>query len=237
MVRAAALATGILLALVLAGSGAARNGYGNVWVVDTASESTAVAVNGTPVGFASGPSYPPSFSSLGVPRSLQNGPGVFGPTTDLSLEFPSGVFSAQVSIDPGENPITQDLYLFVSLNQATLENLYGVVLATVPLNEGSPLGGKRQVGTAGNDHIRGTNAGETIRGGPGNDTIDARGGNDVVFAGPGRDVVHAGSGNDVVYTHDGSRDVVDCGKGRDVVFADKRDRVAKSCELVRRTRR
>jgi hypothetical protein len=38
----------------------------------------------------------------------------------------------------------------------------------------------------------------------------------------------------VIRARDGQRDEVTCGSGRDRVIADKRDRVRRSCERVRR---
>jgi hypothetical protein len=41
----------------------------------------------------------------------------------------------------------------------------------------------------------------------------------------------------VIQARDRIRDAVRCGGGRDVVYADRADRVARDCEVVRRTRR
>jgi hypothetical protein len=67
--------------------------------------------------------------------------------------------------------------------------------------------GERIFGTAGADRIRGT-------------------------AGP--DVVRSLRGADRVNVRGGGRDRVGCGAGGDVVIADRRDRVARDCERVRR---
>ena len=52
--------------------------------------------------------------------------------------------------------------------------------------------------------------------------------------GSGKDRVSAGAGPDVIYTRDGYRDVIACGLGRDLVIADRKDKVGRDCERVRR---
>jgi Ca2+-binding RTX toxin-like protein len=64
--------------------------------------------------------------------------------------------------------------------------------------------------------------------------IRGRGGNDRITGGGRRDSIDAGSGADGIRTIGGGRDVVSCGRGRDRVVADKRDRVGRDCERVRR---
>lgn len=51
--------------------------------------------------------------------------------------------------------------------------------------------------------------------------------------GPGPDVLRGGPGNDTVLVRDGGRDTVRCGAGRDRVLADRRDVVARDCEIVK----
>jgi Gametolysin peptidase M11 len=51
--------------------------------------------------------------------------------------------------------------------------------------------------------------------------------------GPGRDVLRGGPGNDTLLTRDRSRDAVRCGAGLDLVLADRRDSVARDCEVVK----
>ena len=53
-------------------------------------------------------------------------------------------------------------------------------------------------------------------------------------SGKGKDRVAAGAGPDVIYARDGDRDVIACGLGRDLVIADRKDKVARDCERVRR---
>jgi hypothetical protein len=50
----------------------------------------------------------------------------------------------------------------------------------------------------------------------------------------GKDGVKAGAGADLIVVNGGGRDRVFCGGGKDTVVADRKDRVAKSCEKVRR---
>lgn len=99
-------------------------------------------------------------------------------------------------------------------------------------------------GTDFNDVLRGTPAGEEICGRAGSDTIEGLGGNDRIDGGWGRDRLIGGSGSDLLVggrgddtflARDAYRDVIDCGWGRDRVFVDRRDRVLRGCEVVRRS--
>ncbi len=103
---------------------------------------------------------------------------------------------------------------------------------------------RSKVGTPGNDRLGGTSRRETILGLQGNDRIKAKRGRDCLFGGDGRDVliggpdpdyIEGGAGNDLVLAADGSVDRIRCEGGkRDRVVADRRDRVARDCERVRR---
>jgi Ca2+-binding RTX toxin-like protein len=64
--------------------------------------------------------------------------------------------------------------------------------------------------------------------------IFGRGGNDRLSGGRRPDSIDAGPGADVIRSAGGNADVVSCGSGRDRVVADKRDRVGRDCERVRR---
>jgi dipeptidyl aminopeptidase/acylaminoacyl peptidase len=89
-------------------------------------------------------------------------------------------------------------------------------------------------GNGGNDTIRGNGGNDKISGENGNDTILGGAGNDFILAGPGDDVVYGGSGNDTIIGGNG-HDRIDCGPGIDTVEgAGPLDRIAKSCEHVRR---
>jgi RTX calcium-binding nonapeptide repeat (4 copies) len=94
-----------------------------------------------------------------------------------------------------------------------------------------------RTGTPRGDVLRGTPGRDVLRGLGGPDRLYGLGGNDVLFAGRGRDRLFGGPGRDVTYTRDGARDTVSCGAGRDLVHADRLDRVARDCELVRRSGR
>ena len=73
-----------------------------------------------------------------------------------------------------------------------------------------------------------------LRGLGGPDRLWGLGGADKLFGGPGKDTLLGGDGNDTIWARDGARDSIVCGRGRDVVTADRLDRVARDCELVRR---
>jgi hypothetical protein len=72
--------------------------------------------------------------------------------------------------------------------------------------------------------ILGSDEPEGIRGTDGDDLIRPRG---------GKDGVKAGAGADLIVANGGSRDRIFCGGGRDSVVRDPKDRVSKSCEVVR----
>ncbi|HVR12132.1 MAG TPA: hypothetical protein VMS41_00010 [Gaiellaceae bacterium] len=77
----------------------------------------------------------------------------------------------------------------------------------------------------GGGYIEGTRFPDRICGRRGADDIDPGGGKDYVYAGAGRDVINS---------RDKRGDVISCGAGRDVVFADRKDKVSRDCERVRR---
>lgn len=89
-------------------------------------------------------------------------------------------------------------------------------------------------GLDGIDYIDGGKGHDRLQGGGGDDTLYGRNGNDALSGGTGRDRLLGGWGNDTFSTRDGTRDFVSCGPGRDTVTADRRDRVARDCERIRR---
>ena len=96
-------------------------------------------------------------------------------------------------------------------------------------------GGKddRIAGRGGKDFIDGGSGEDVIAGDGGRDRILGQSGDDLIDGGPGRDRIFGGKGDDSIYARDGERDVVRCSSGKeDRVIADRRDRVAKSCESV-----
>jgi hypothetical protein len=91
-------------------------------------------------------------------------------------------------------------------------------------------------GGAGDDLLEGGTGGDRLSGGAGHNQLRGGAGRDVVRGGPETDRLDAGAGNDLVVSADKSPDRVACGKGRDVAVVDKRDRVSRSCERVKRRR-
>jgi hypothetical protein len=89
-------------------------------------------------------------------------------------------------------------------------------------------------GGRGKDRLGGKAGKDSINGGGGKDRVRGNAGGDSIKGGRGRDRVAAGSGGDKVRVRGGGVDRVKCGPGRDVVFADRRDRVARNCERVKR---
>jgi hypothetical protein len=72
--------------------------------------------------------------------------------------------------------------------------------------------------------ILGSDEPEGIKGTDGDDVIRPRG---------GKDGVKAGAGADLIVANGGSRDRIFCGGGRDSVVRSGKDRVSRSCEVVR----
>ena len=78
-------------------------------------------------------------------------------------------------------------------------------------------------GTAGNDTLRGGARADALNGKGGNDRLFGAGGDDVLVGGPGNDFLVGGLGADILR----------CGPGRDTANRDRRDTVARDCEVVR----
>jgi TolB protein len=66
------------------------------------------------------------------------------------------------------------------------------------------------------------------------DRVCGRRGADDIHPQGGKDFVYAGGGPDVINAWDEYGDVISCGPGRDLVIADRKDRVSRDCERVRR---
>jgi hypothetical protein len=114
----------------------------------------------------------------------------------------------------------------------------------------SGLGGSDCLyGEAGNDRLSGGSGADRLFGGPGADRLDGGSGNDRLAGAAGndrltdrsgRDNLSGGAGNDTIDARDSSgagrrvADTVRCGAGRDVASVDRRDRVSRDCERVRR---
>ena len=80
--------------------------------------------------------------------------------------------------------------------------------------------------------INGTARDDTLRGSVRADTLNGKGGNDRLFGAGGNDVLVGGSGNDLLVGGIGA-DTLRCGPGRDTATRDRRDTVARDCEVVR----
>jgi hypothetical protein len=105
---------------------------------------------------------------------------------------------------------------------------------------GDRLGASRDAGgvilrgEAGDDRLAGNVYEDRLDGGSGNDSLAGSEGSDLITGGRGRDGISGGAGADTVFARDGFTDTIRCGSGRDTVTADRRDRVARDCERVRR---
>lgn len=82
--------------------------------------------------------------------------------------------------------------------------------------------------------VTGTRRADRLRAAPGGDLVCGLGGDDRIGGARGADRLFGHGGNDRILSRGGGFDVVGCGPGRDVVLADRRDRVGRDCELVRR---
>jgi len=93
--------------------------------------------------------------------------------------------------------------------------------------------GERLRGTASADAIVALGGSDVAVGLGGDDCLLGHSGRDRLLGGAGADLLKGGPGRDVLRGGAG-RDVVRCGPGRDRVVAERRDRVARDCERVRR---
>ena len=73
-----------------------------------------------------------------------------------------------------------------------------------------------------------------LRGGSGRDVVKGDTGNDTVTGGAGLDQLFGGGDEDKLLARDGNKDRVNCGAGKDLAVVDKKDRVSRNCETVRR---
>lgn len=89
-------------------------------------------------------------------------------------------------------------------------------------------------GTLRSEVIEGIGGDDRIKALGGDDRVTGLEGDDRIDGGPGDDVLDGGPGGDVILARDATRDKIRCGPGRDTVAADRRDRVARDCERVRR---
>lgn len=196
-------------------------------------------------------SLPPAVTLLGAPY-FERGSGCTGTATvDCFLDYiPNGettkvVLEVRVA-QAGSQVVTatasSDRDSDLSDNSASLTIVAATPPATPPVAQVVALGTTR-IGTAGADrlvgtpyadHLSGAGGNDTLLGGRGDDVLRGGPGNDLLDGGPGSDRLEGGAGNDTIRARDGQRDSIDCGPGRDVVLADRLDRVARNCEIVRR---
>ena len=101
------------------------------------------------------------------------------------------------------------------------------------------LGGSRQEPLGGDKNLVGGGGNDLVGGGQGADNIVGGDGNDFLIDGSlgesSRDNLSGGSGKDVIIMDNvpAVRDVVACGGGFDRVLADRKDTVARDCEMVK----
>ena len=86
----------------------------------------------------------------------------------------------------------------------------------------------------GKDSLIGGKGNDKLDGGAAADRIWGQDGNDRLTGGPGPDRLSGGADQDWFFAVDRKRDRILCGTGRDRVTADKRDRVSRNCERVKR---
>ena len=98
-----------------------------------------------------------------------------------------------------------------------------VLLALSVLASATTISAAVKPGGPGNDVLRGTPGADKLYGKGGNDSLLGRAGNDLLVGGAGNDVLTGGRG----------ADRLECGRGRDRANADRSDRVAKDCEVIR----
>jgi RTX calcium-binding nonapeptide repeat (4 copies) len=94
--------------------------------------------------------------------------------------------------------------------------------------------GRRIAGTHGADRLAGTSGSDVLFGRAGDDSLRGGPGEDRLVGGRGWDRLRAGPGDDSISARDGTRDLIGCGSGDDVVLADRKDRIAETCEVIRR---
>lgn len=101
------------------------------------------------------------------------------------------------------------------------------------------LGGKdRLKGAGGDDCLDGGKGNDRLGGGRDADKLVGGAGNDRLRGGRGTDKLVGGGGNDRLSARDGVRDRVVCGRGkRDRAKVDRKDKVRKNCERVKRRKK
>jgi photosystem II stability/assembly factor-like uncharacterized protein len=145
----------------------------------------------------------------------------------LNMGLPSIMEVGKLVIDPTGR--TLHLALRDSREGEGVSGIYDYTNATRATHGDDLLLGTRGVDVfralAGNDRVRTLARADRIHGGRGDDRINP---------GIGRDMVFSGQGSDLINVRDRRADAVACGGGFDTVRADRRDSLARSCEVVSR---
>ena len=197
----------------------------------------------------------PAGTTLLGPPAFDRGVGCTGSTVlDCYLDYlPGGAttllrFSLDVG-SAGTKAITGRLAMNIAdtdegNNAGTLTlEVRAAVAAPAPMTATASMALTVRVGTNRSDSLVGTTGPDVLRGLRGDDRLFGRGGadrliggagDDHLVGGAGRDVLDGGTGRDRIEARDRLRDVIRCGPGRDTVIADRIDRVARDCEVVRR---
>ncbi|HEY8582423.1 MAG TPA: calcium-binding protein [Capillimicrobium sp.] len=185
---------------------------------------------------------------------VDGGPGTDSSTSDWTANSTVGPKQQHVTVTldgkaddgrPGEGDNVTSIETIVWNSAATF--VAGAEPVDIALKE-VPSGSSKLVGSDGADRLRTPDSNDTIDGRGGDDELEGGNGDDRITGGPGKDTIlgDAGSGscnflvcrlpqgNDTIRARDGARDSVDCGAGEDVVIADRKDRVASTCERVKR---
>ena len=166
------------------------------------------------------------------PGCVQSGGQVSCDLAYLSADVPSTNVWVFAKVT---DPVAQNLVATATSDLGDLtpgDNTITIALAAPPSRAAAPSTSQRPkaaprrfTGTRHRDVMRGTKGDDILIGLRGNDDLTGLGGHDILIGGPGNDTIHA---------RDGLRDVVNCGAGSDLVYADRKDVVAKNCEVVRR---
>ena len=189
--------------------------------------------------------------NIGLDEDFGSDEGSFEPRRPLKINADGG--SGRDQIEGG--PLADRLF-----GGSGNDNLFGGGSGNDLIRGGSGNdfisgGGRDKIsGDSGRDQIVGIAGSDRISGGSGNDFINgggrfSRGDRaDRISGGAGNDKLvdyqsgkettgdrfSGGPGNDKINDRDGNRDYIDCGRGRDDAYVDRKDKVARNCESVRR---
>ena len=187
------------------------------------------------------PPPPPDADGDGIADTADNCPSV--PNADQLDADGNGIGTA---CDPDEEG---EVVPPACVDAAAAPNLIATAAADVLVGTAAAdtidglAGADCLAGRAGNDRLDGGAEGDLVDGGTGNDRLvggsgsdelGGRAGDDRLTGGSGSDGLSGSSGNDEITARDDVRDTIRCGPGRDSVTADRKDRVARDCERVRR---